>query len=366
MNLTLYKTEFLDAIKLVKNAVSTMDLQPITKCILLSADDEGLTLTATDLEMSVVSSRIMCEVHEPGEAAIDAKLLSDIVSKLPQESITLTGADQDLQIKSGKTLMNIKGLYAEDFPLVNMDDIKMVFSGITEQNFLDLLKGTAFSVSQVDGVKPALTGVLIETNVNRLMATTSDGFRVSRKYINAAFDSNYRILFQGRCANRLIKMLNPKSADIVRFMTTNYHLIMETDKWTITTRLMTDEYPDYNHLFNNDFTTTIEVGSEQFLESLERVKVITTKSVNRVKLSQNANTLILSAGDTMGSAYDEIEAFITGPPIDINFNTDYLISIMKTVKDETVTIGLTGTNNAGYLHSHDSDYDYLVLPLRAK
>ena len=364
MNLTINKTEFLEAIKLVKNAVNTRDIMPITKCILLSADDDGFKLTATDLEMSIESARIICDVDEPGSVAIDAKMISDMTSKLPNETIKLSGNESGFEIQSGKFHAKIFGQHAEEFPLVEMDNIKSDFSGITEQDFLTLLKGTTFSVSPVEGMKPALGGVFIETTENKLIATTSDGFRVSRRYIESNFNNESKILFLGSCGNKLIKLLNPKSIVMLRFITTNKHFIIESNKWTITMRLMADEYPDYSKYFNDNSTTTIEVDAADLLDSLERMKIISTKSSNKIRIEQDTNSVILSAGDAAGQARDEIEACISGEHITIYFNIDYLISIMKAIEDDTIIIGLTGPAKAAYIHGNNSDYEYLVLPMR--
>jgi len=337
----------------------------ITKCILLSADDDGLILTATDLEMSVVSKKIICDVMESGAIAVDAKLLSDIVAKIPNELVTLSGDANNFAIYSGKFRMQIFGQNAEEFPLINMDEIKTEFSGITEQDFLKLLKGTTFSVCPVEGMKPAFSGVYIETMDSQLSATTSDGFRVSRRYVGVDSEDEIKILFQGSCGNKLIKMLNPKSTDALRFLTTDKHFIIKSDKWTITTRLMAEEYPNFSINFKEVPTTTIEIDCADLLDSLERMKVISSKSSNKVKIEQAANTLILSVGDATGQAYDEIEACITGQPVTIHFNIDYLLSIMKSIQDDTIEIGLSESIRPAYFRGNGTDYEYLVLPMRA-
>jgi len=365
LKLTINRTEFLEAIKLVKNAVNTRDIMPITKCILLSANDDGLKLTATDLEMSVESSRIICEVEEHGAVAIEAKLLSDMAAKLPAETIILSGNENGFEISSGKFHAKIFGQHADKFPLVKMDDINSDFTGINEQDFLKLLKGTIFSVCPTEGMQPALGGVFIETSDSRLIATTADGFRVSRRYIESDFNNDNKILFQGSCANKLLKLLNPKSIAMLRFMTTDYHFIIESIRWTVTMRLIADLYPDYSTYFNVASSTKIETDAAGLLDSLERMKIIATKSSNRVKLEQEANSLILSVGDSIGRARDEVEASVTGEHITIHFNIDYLIGIMKAIEDDTIEIGLSGSTKAAYFRGSNSDYEYLVLPMRA-
>jgi len=364
LKLTLNKTEFLDAIKLVKNAVNTRDIMPITKCVLLSADGEGLKLTATDMEMSVESSKIQCDVEKTGSVAIDAKLLSDMAAKLPDEIVTLSGDEKGFAIKSGQFRAQIFGQMADEFPLVDMSDIRSDYAGVTERDFLKLLKGTAFSACQMEGMKPALTGILIEVSDGALTMTTSDSYRVSRRRVRSNFNNHGKILFQGSCGNKLLKLLNPKSDDLLWFTTTDFHFIIVSEKWKITMRLMTDEYPDFSMFFNNTASTIIETDAAALLNSLERMKIITAKSSSKVTFEQNANTLVLSAGDAAGRASDEIDASISGAPITVCFNIDYLLSIMKTIQDETIKIELSSPIKPAYFLGNNADYEYLVLPMR--
>ena len=180
MKFSCSRDSLLNAINIVSKAVSSRTTLPILECILLTASEDGLKLTANDMELAIESSYIDADIDETGKIAVDARFFSDIIRKVNGDTVKISVDDKNIAtIKCGKSEFKISGQDGEDFPPIPEVEKNVKFV-ISQNDLRNLIRQTIFSISQ-DESKPVLTGELIEIEDNMIDFVSVDGYRISYK-----------------------------------------------------------------------------------------------------------------------------------------------------------------------------------------
>lgn len=366
MHIVCSKENLINSINIVSKAVSVRTPLPILECILLNVDNTGFKLIANDLELAIETSYIESQIIETGCIALEAKIFSDIIRKLPDEDITITTIDNNVTvIKSGKTEFKIIGQNGDEFPLLPKVEKNEEYS-ISSNELKNMIKQTIFSVSTMES-KPTLTGELLEIENGMLNVVAVDSFRVSLRVspINT-INSNISVIVPSKSLNELSKILPTDDTSLVSLYFTDKHVLFEIDSCIIVSRLIEGEFLKYNQIFTEDYTTIIYGDRHNILSSLERSSLISKDNKKTpVKLNIASNKLVITSSTDTGTSYDELSIDMDGEPIEIAFNPKYLIDAIKVIDTEKISIQFTTSLSPCIIKGYESDlYKYLILPLR--
>ena len=355
----------LNAINIVSKAVPTRTTLPVLECFLLTADENGLKITANDMELAIESNYIEADVQEAGIVALEAKFFSDIIRKIDGDELRIYVDEKSIAtIKCNKSEFKMSGLDGEDFPPVPTIETDSKFV-ISQSDLRNLIRQTIFSVSQ-DESKQVLTGELIEIENNIMNMVSVDGYRISYKEAELIESIGAkRVIIPGKSLNEISKILSNEDDEKVYIYFTDNHVMFDINGYIVVSRILHGEFIKYQQSFTNDFKTVVKINRAELLLSLERASLISRDSRKiPVKLEIDENIIITSNTET-GAAYEEVNAEIDGDKLTIAFNPKYLIDALKVIDDEEINMNFnTALSPCIFKPVEGESFKYLILPLR--
>jgi len=358
----------LDGLNTVAKAISSRATTPILECVLLTASEKGLKLTANDLELAIETDFIEAEVLEEGSVALDAKIFNDIARAMPDKHIEISSDDKNLTvIKSGKTEFKILGMNAVEFPELPAVD-KVGAYVVASNEFKNMIRQTVFSVS-IDPSKPVLCGQLLNIKGEEITIVSVDGFRISlRKSITQSSSGDLKIVIPAKTMTEVGRILPTDNDAAIKFYATDKHVLFEIENCIIVSRLLEGEFINYENMFTADTNTLITADRIVLMDGIDRATLISKDSKKSpVKLKIEDGIVAISSNTEMGTSHEEVSIIQDGPDLEIAFNPKYLTEVMKVLEGEKVTMSLTSSLSPCIIKMENSDdYKYLVLPLRLR
>ncbi|HEY9848683.1 MAG TPA: DNA polymerase III subunit beta [Leptolyngbyaceae cyanobacterium] len=352
-------------LSLVSRAVPSRPTHPVLANVLLTADPETqrVSLTAFDLSLGIRTS-FPAQVESSGEITLPAKLLNDIVSRLPGGQITVDDEAGEFvaTITATSGRYQVRGMGAEEYPeLPAIEDDGQTFY-LPPDTLIEGLHGTLFATS-ADETKQVLTGVHLTGKKDSLEFASTDGHRLamvetlnqppeddSRNDEEEESDFELKVTVPARALREVERILGmrqgqgtdqPVAPVALRF--DRSQVVLECGNQRLTTRLLEGQYPAYRNLLPNKFIRSMTLDRKQFLSALERISVLTDQKNNTVKASLNSETqkltLSIEAKD-VGSGQESIPIQLSGESIDIAFNVKYLMESLKNLTTQEVEIDL--------------------------
>ena len=368
MKFTCQKENLINAINIVSKAVSTRKALPILECVLIKATEDGLKILSNDLEMAIETSFIEAEIEETGTLAIEAKMFFEIIRKLSDGEVFISSLENYLvKIKSGKTEFKIMGQSGDDFPLLPEVEKEDNFK-VSSKKLRDIIRKTIFAVS-LDESKPAITGELFEIEDDFFNVVAVDGFRASLMQEGMNTGNTYiSVIIPSKTLNEVVKILPNEDDFEVLMYFTDKHILFELSNCVVVSRLLEGQFINYKNIFTKEYTTIFTANKSELLLSLERSLLMSRDSKKSpVKFEIGTNNLVITSQTEMGKFYDEFAIEMDGEALEIGFNPKYLIDVLKAIDDEKITIQFTTSLNPCIIKGvEDSNYEYLVLPLRLR
>ncbi len=370
MEIICSKKKLEDNINIVNKAVSTKSTLKILECILLKAETAySFTLVANDLELAIESAEIDAEILQTGSIAVDAKMLGDIVRKMPGDEIRIKTMDNKIvNFKSGRAEIKILGSDPLEFPY--LPEIERQ-SGYTMKAtmFRDMIRQTIFAAGAEDNSKVIFKGELIEIGNNEINMTAVDGFRIAtiRRPIENAQDK-LDVIVPAKSLGELAKIIQPESDTDIHMYVTDKHVLFELATCVVVSRVIDGEFLRYEQSFAGDYKTKLNCDRQQFNFALERACLVAKEAKKYpVKLEIKENSIIITSNTDMGTVYDEIQVEMDGPALEIAFNPRYLMEALKVIEDKNINVQLASPLSPCVITSCESEgFRYLVLPLRLK
>ena len=370
MTFTCEKQQLQDALGLAVRAVNPRTTMPILECVLLTAQDDGLSLCASNIELTINTSPIPADIKTPGSIALDAKLFSEIVRKMPGEVVSISVDEKNsVQVKSGRSRLMISCKPADEFPVMSDAELVPVNNGYTlkAQTLKDMIRQTIFSVS-TDQSKLILTGELIEVKDNTMRMVAVDMFRISYKSAPLAEDcENYKAVVPAKALGELGRMLPSDENEEVSIEMTEKRIIFKSKDFTLISNLLEGEFIRYDQIFNEDFITIVEVNRSDLLNAFERAVLVATENkMLPIKLDITDDDLAIRSSSERGESDDGIPCKTDGKALTISFNPRYFIEALRAIDDEVVVLKFNTQLSPCTIRGvgEDSDYKYLIVPLR--
>ena len=373
-------------LSLVTRAVPSRPTHPVLANVLLRASTETqqVSLTAFDLSLGIRTS-FSATILEPGDFTLPAKLLNDIVSRLPDGEVTLEviqgkAGEEDagiatLTASSGRYEM--RGIGAAEFPeLPTVEEDGMTLH-LPVEAIAEGLKGTLFATSP-DETKQVLTGVHLSLLADRLEFASTDGHRLAVVYTNNPedikelnADEPLELTIPARALRELEKilfMLQSEGVIALHFDTTQ--IIFQGGEHQLTTRTLEGQYPNYRQLIPKQFQRTVTIDRKLLMTSVERIAVLADQKNNIVKFNLDSENQLLSlsveAAD-VGFGRESISAQISGEDMEIGFNVKYLLEGLKAVQSSEVQIQLnTSLSPVIITPLGGNQMTYLIMPVQIR
>lgn len=353
-----------DAVLKVIRATATRTTNPVLEGIKLHASEDTLTLSATDLEISIEKT-IPADVKIAGDVVVPGKFFADFVKKLSNEQIELSlTRENTLKIKYTDSEGFLQCLSVEEFPIIkNLNAEEKITLKCSDLK--KLIDKTIFSVA-VDDARPILKGCLFEYENNTLNAVALDGYRLAMvKTPASATCSKTSFIIPARSLGEISKLIDDDGEDIELLLDQN-HMSIVNNSVKIITRLLEGEFINYKQVIPTTTSTTILVSRNQLEDGLERASLLAKMDKNNlVKFDIRDKVLTLTSASNIGNVTENITISLEGKDLVIAFNARYLSDCMHTISDDFIKINFTsGIAPCTICSAENDDYLYLILPVR--
>lgn len=376
MKLSIQRDHLVQSVQDVMKAVSSRTTIPILTGIKIVATEDGVLLTGSDSDISIESfipaeedGEVIVEMASPGSIVLQARYFSEIVKKLPLDTVEIEVQNHFLTIiRSGKSEFNLNGLDAEEYPRLPQIEEENVFR-ISTDLLKNMIRQTVFAVSTSE-TRPILTGVNWKVEGETLTCVATDSHRLAMRQakIETAQTDSYNVVIPGKSLTELSKILDD-STDLVDIVITENQVLFKTKHLLLFSRLLDGNYPDTSRLIPTDSKTELQVNAKEFLQAIDRASLLAKDAKNNVvKLSTFDNGLIgiSSNSPEIGKVVEEIQSIaVAGEELKISFSSKYMLDALKALEGTEVKINFTGAMRPFILHAMDDESILqLILPVR--
>ncbi len=364
MRFSINQSELQNALAIVSKGISTRSTLPILSGILIEANEDAITLQATDLELSIQYSAAAL-VEEPGKTVVPGKLFSDIVKSLTDAAVHVEATDEQAVITCDTSSFSIKVMSAEDFPgfpqVSTEERIEIPFV-----QFSSMVKRVARVVSK-DESRAILTGVLITASEGQLRMVATDSYRLA--IVDAELPENAAADFEAVISGTFLTDIAslPKTESPVTLALAENQIVVTCDNTMFINRRIEGTYPNYRQLLPDTYSTRAVVETDHLAASVRRAALLgSASSPVRIDLNADTNTAHVSAmSQDVGSAQETIKCEVEGEPIEIAFNYMYVLDGLSSMGSGTVALELLNPMKPGIFRATDGDdFLYLVMPVR--
>jgi len=355
-----------DACQNVQRAVSTKTSIPAVEGILLKALGNEIILTGYDLELGITTS-IQGRIEEGGSIIINARVLCDILRRLPGESVSFESDERYLaKIISGEARYEIMGMSAEEYP--ELPSVTGGFPVILNQGLLrEMVRQTIFAVA-VNDSKIVHTGIKFEIADNKIRLIAVDGFRLAIRNEDIDYSGEeMTFVVPSKTLSEVIKLLIDDEKT-VSLGVGKRHIVFEVGSYSVISRLLDGEFLNYKTAIPVTNTTRVRINARDFIESIERTSlIITDKLKSPIRCEIDSNTINISSSTSLGTAKDKINCSVEGSPVIIGFNNKFLTDALRACDTDEIHMNLNGSVSPILILPPEGDkFLYLVLPVRLK
>lgn len=363
MKIVCTKTNLLNGVQTVSRAVPNKTTMSILECILIDVSNNMITLTANDMDLGI-ETVIEGDIIEEGLIAIDAKMLLEIVRKLPDSNVRIETDDSyKVTITCEKAKFNIMGKSGEDFsylPVVEKES-NVILSQFTLK---ELVRQTIFSISDNDNNK-LMTGELFEINGDELKVVSSDGHRISIRKV--ALRDTYeprKVVVPGKTLNEVSKILPGEADSIVNLYFTSRHIVFSFENTTVVSRLIEGEYFNIDRMLSGDYETKVSINKKELLNCIDRATLLTREGDRKpVVINIRDGVMELKIDSALGSMNEDIDIEKEGKDLLIGFNPKFLIDALRVIDDENVDLYMVNPKAPCFIKNEEQSYIYLILPV---
>ena len=343
---------------------------PILNNILLKIEKGVLNIISTNLEIGI-QTQIRGKVEKEGSFTIPAQLLSNYVNLLPNDQVTLELEDNQLIIKSKSSKTKIRGISAEEFPLIPKIDKSDAYK-VKVEDFKKALQQVIFSVYQEES-RPEISGVLFSFNhpkAGEITFVATDSYRLAEKKINFkehAKKDNIKAIVPKNTIIELLRILDGEDEFLDIYLSEN-QILFSNDKTELVSRLISGQYPDYQQIIPQNYKTKAVINTENLIKIVKGASLFSQSGINDINLEilPKANKIVISSiNNQLGEYNSEVEAEIEGEENKIVFNYRYLLDGLLNIDEDEVKLEAINDASPGILRQvENKDYLYLIMPIK--
>ncbi len=363
MKIHCQKADLLNGVNIVLKAVPVKSTMPILECLIIEVTEGCIKLIANDMELGI-ETLVKGTVLEKGTVALNAKIFSEIVRRLPENEVSITtDGNYMTEIICEKAKFSISGRSGEEFPSLPRIEKEnaLVLSQFTLK---EVIRQTVFSISDNESNK-IMTGELFEIKGNELRVISLDGHRISiRKIYMKDTYENKKVIVPGKTLNEISKILSGEVSSMVNIFFTEKHALFEFDDTVVLTRLIEGEYYRIDQMLSSDYETKVTINKKELQNCIERASLLIRETDKKpIIIDIKNNNFELKINTAIGSMNEEIDITLEGKDIIIGFNPKFLLDALRVIDDESVDIYLINAKAPCFIRDKDQSYIYLILPV---
>ena len=368
MEFSVKRSDLLDELNLTQGVVERKSTIPILSNLLVEAKGSRLTITATDLELSI---RTSCEakIKKEGAGTIPAKKLFELMRLLPEGEIKFKLLDNHwVQVTADRKTYKLVGMSKDNFPALPAFPHALV--KIPAKLLADVIAKTTFAIS-LEESRYTLNGALLVLKPNSITMVATDGHRlamVEKDHKFEGFSTETRVLVPKKAMTEVQRLAAESGDESVEFAQDESHLFFQFGGRLLTSRKLTGQFPNYEAVLPRDANKTVALERVELQEALRRVSQLADQRSHAVKFMLSKEGLELSASSPeYGEAKEVIEKEFKGETISIGFNAQYLLDFLAAAADGPISFELKDEQSAGQLRPLADDstrYRYVVMPMR--
>lgn len=365
---TLLTENLKEGITFTFHGVSSRNTLPILSNFLIEAKKGNLMVSATDLEIGIRTT-IPAKIEKEGRVVVPAKTFTDLINSIDEEKIELEESEGKLTLTTKGTKTNFTTQSADDFPSL-FEEKGEKSAEFDKKNLEETLSRVVFAAAQ-DSTRPALSGVLIKAEGGEAVIVATDGYRLSlkndKKTIKGAKNKNIDLLISARA---LKEVLGAKKEGVVSLYSNeaNNQVIFELGEGLVVGRLIEAEYPDYQKIIPEDFSTKVRFDRAHALNAVRSCSVFAREAANIVKIQILKKEVIFSSAATSSGENEvRIDAVGEGDVNEIAFNARYLQEFLGSVDEEEIVFEMTSPLSPGVFKvAGDDSFLHLIMPIRVQ
>src|SRR5712692_9642123 len=372
MNLTIERAALLKALSHVQSVVERRTTIPILSNVLLRAEAGRLALSATDMDLEIVE-RVAARVEREGRTTAPAHTLYDIVRKLregAQVQLETLGERNEMVLRSGRSTFTLACLPPEDYPVMSAGELPHHFS-LSAAELRSLIDRTRFAIS-TEQTRYYLHGIYLHATKNNevpvIRAVATDGHRLARVEMTAPEGAAGMpgIIVPRKTVLELRKLVEEGAEEEVQIALGETKIRCAIGEAALTSKLIDGTFPDYDRVIPANNDKILEVECKSFAEAVDRVSTISTERSRAVKLAIEKGGLVVSAtSPENGTAVEELEVRYQSTPIEIGFNSRYLLDITEQIGGEYVQFQMSDAGSPTIVRDGaDTSALYVLMPMR--
>ena len=363
MKLICSKSNLLHGVNIVSKAVPTRTTMAILECILIDASANEIKLTANDMELGI-ETKIKGEIAERGVIALDAKIFSEIVRKLPDSDVVIeTDASFKTTITCEKAKFNIVGKSGDDFSYIPYIERNEAIT-LSQFTLKEVIRQTIFSIADNDNNK-LMTGELFEIEENHLKVVSLDGHRISIR--NIELKNNYehkKVVVPGKTLQEVSKILPGSAEEDVNMFLTDNHIVFEFDDTTVVSRLIEGEYFKIEQMLSSDYETKVKINKRELLDCIDRATLLVKEGDKKpIIMNVTDGNMELKINSFIGSMNEDIDIVKEGKDILIGFNPKFFIDALRVIDEEEVSLYMVNPKAPCFIKDDEGKFIYLILPV---
>lgn len=370
MKFSIARADLDKAIQRVLAVVSPKTTLPVLANFLVQAEEKpaAISLTATDLDMTV-TTRVGADVQKGGGVTLPAKRFAEIVRELGKADVQVAADAEEISIHSGKSKFRVVGIPTEEFPSLPKSDRASAFSVKADQ-FARMVEKVSFCTSK-DETRPSLNGAFWEFATESMGMTATDGHRLATFKTKGKFKAlaGKNMIVPPKALGHAVRIVSSDDEKTVEVSVHENHVAFFVGDTTINSRLLEGPFPNYQQVIPKDNDKELIVAREELAKAVRRVAVLADALTHQVRLmlSKKKVELVVSTPD-VGEAKEEIAARFAGDSMEVGYNANYLLDVLKHIEGEDVRFLLGTAVGAAVVtamdETEDEEYMCLLMPLR--
>ncbi|HAS8155644.1 DNA polymerase III subunit beta [Vibrio vulnificus] len=365
MKFTIARSHFIKPLQQVSGALGGRPTLPILGNLLINVENGQLSMTATDLEVELISKVTLEGEFEAGSITVPSRKFLDICRGLPDDAVITFVLEGDrVQVRSGRSRFSLATLPANDFP--NIEDWQSeVEVSLTQGELRALIEKTQFSMANQD-VRYYLNGMLFEIEGSTLRSVATDGHRmaVAQAPLSADF-AQKQIIVPRKGVQELVKLLDtPEQPVTLQIGSSN--LRAEVNDFVFTSKLVDGRFPDYRRVLPQHTTKTLEASCDELRQAFSRAAILSNEKFRGVRVNLAGTEMRITANNPEQEEAEEmLDVSFEGEAIEIGFNVSYVLDVLNTLRCEQMRISMSDANASALVENVDDDSAmYVVMPIR--
>ncbi|BDR12026.1 DNA polymerase III subunit beta [Vibrio sp. STUT-A11] len=365
MKFTIERSHLIKPLQQVSGALGGRPTLPILGNLLLKVEENVLSMTATDLEVELVSKVTLEGDFEAGSITVPSRKFLDICRGLPDDAIITFVLEGDrVQVRSGRSRFSLATLPANDFP--NIEDWQSeVEVSLSQADLRTLIDKTQFSMANQD-VRYYLNGMLFEIDGTILRSVATDGHRmaVSQTELGADF-AQKQIIVPRKGVQELVKLMDAPEQPVV-LQIGNSNVRAEVNNFIFTSKLVDGRFPDYRRVLPQNTNKTLIASCDELRQAFSRAAILSNEKFRGVRVNLADTEMRITANNPEQEEAEEmLDVSFEGEPIEIGFNVSYVLDVLNTLRCENVRVSMSDANASALIENADDDSAmYVVMPIR--